>query len=103
MVSAMVRVGTPQDEVAAVLEISPGTLRTHFRRELDAAMAVANATVGTKLFDLATGGNLTAIIFWLKCRAGWKDQPAGDGTREAKPPDFVVELTGDAASKETLQ
>lgn len=102
----MARIGTRQEEIGEAIGVSHVTLRKHFRKELDSAEVRANTTVATKLFDLCEAGNVTAIIFWLKCRAGWKDQAAAHAN-DAKPPDFVVELTGtgsaDSAAKPSLQ
>ena len=58
--------------------IDEKTLRTYFREELDEGMVQANARVGKTLFQFATdpkGGSksVTAAIFWMKCRAGWKE------------------------------
>lgn len=73
-VKSMAGFGIPQADIAAVIGINPETLRKHFRHELDVAMAEANARVAGSLFRLATEGeNVTAAIFWLKCRAGWKE------------------------------
>ena len=77
VVRSMVRAGVTQAEIANVLNMSPVTLEKHFRRELDTASAEANQEVANALFLKATTGDdassVTAAIFWLKCRAGWKD------------------------------
>ena len=46
-----------------------------FRQVLDDGKDVANSMVAQALFSKAVGGgqqSVTAAIFWLKCRAGWK-------------------------------
>lgn len=51
------------------------TLEKVFRAELDEGMSTANSQVAQALFKKAVGGgqqSVTAAIFWLKCRAGWK-------------------------------
>ena len=66
--------GVPQGDIATLLGVSKPTLHKHYREELDKGMAEANAKVAQSLFKQATGGNITAAIFWLKCRAGWKEK-----------------------------
>lgn len=77
MVEAMSSCGVTQAEIATVLDINERTLRKYFREELDKATAKANTKVALNLFKQATKdeqGSTTAAIFWLKTRAGWKDQ-----------------------------
>lgn len=66
-------IGTPQDDIAKVLGIDPKTLRLHYRDELDLASAKANAVIGGALFNKAKAGDTTAMIFWMKTRAGWRE------------------------------
>lgn len=73
-------VGIPQLTIASILGMSIMTLRKHFVEELQHGTEKANALVGGFLFQKATGqrgddhGAVTAAIFWLKARAGWKDR-----------------------------
>lgn len=76
-VKAMAGYGIPHDDIAAVIGATAKTLRKHFRDELDLAATQANAAVAQRLFQVATAGTgkeaVTAAIFWLKARAGWRD------------------------------
>ena len=48
-------------------------------------MAKATSKIAKRLFDIATGDSkeaLTACIFWLKCRAGWRDVALEPGKKE---------------------
>lgn len=78
-VKAMAAYGIPQTDIGLVIGCDPKTLRLHFQTELETGLAEANAKVAQSLFQRATGGvgkeAVTACIFWLKCRAGWRDQP----------------------------
>jgi len=63
----------------AALGISERTFRNHFKKEIESGGARANGQVIAKLFGSATGTNnqpyvFQAAMFWLKCRAGWKEQ-----------------------------
>jgi len=69
--------------------IARATLFKNFRAELDTGHLLANMKVAQNLFNIATGDGrnaVTAAIFWLKTRAGWKESSgieitgAGDGS-----------------------
>ncbi len=69
--------GIPQDEIARSVGISKPTLLAYFRDELDLGMTKANSLVVESLFKKATGdgpASVTAAIFWLKCRARWREE-----------------------------
>jgi hypothetical protein len=82
-VRVAVACGMPQDLVCRQLvnpatgkPIDEKTLRLHFRAELDDGMSTANAMVARSLYLKAMGdgkASVSAAIFWLKCRAGWKE------------------------------
>jgi hypothetical protein len=65
--------GIPEADIASVLGIDTKTLNKHFPKELDRAEAEANGKVAGKLFATAMDGNVTAMIFWLKSRARWRE------------------------------
>ena len=91
MVKSLAAYGLRQSEIAAMLELrSEKTLRKHFRSELDRGAAEANSQVAQSLYRLATSGkSAVAAIFWLKCRAGWREQKEFDRST-IPPPPFVV-------------
>lgn len=66
-------VGTKQTVLAGIIGIDAKTLRKHYREELNASQAKANATIGGALFNKAKGGDTAAMIFWMKTRAGWRE------------------------------
>jgi hypothetical protein len=72
-VSLHATVGTRQDVIAEILGISTDSLQRHYRAELDTSREKANASVGGALFKKAMGGDTTAMIFWLKTRARWRE------------------------------
>jgi phosphohistidine phosphatase SixA len=66
-------VGTRHEDIASVLNISHDTLVKYYKEELDKGRIEANASVAETLFKQAKEGNTTAMIFWLKSRARWKE------------------------------
>ena len=86
-------IGVPQFDICRVIKKPDGkpigikTLRKHFRDQLDSAEMRANAMVAGSLYKKATdkaGGaaSVTAAIFWLKTRAGWKEKQVMEHTGE---------------------
>lgn len=95
LVAELAGTGFPQSTIAkliaheAGLAIAPKTLRKYFRNEIDEGSTIANCRVAQNLFQIATSksaGAVTAAIFWLKCRAGWKE-PAYNNLIEEEPID----------------
>ena len=66
-------VGTRHEDIATVLGISADTLTKYYNDELAKGRIEANASVAETLFKQAKEGNTTAMIFWLKSRAKWKE------------------------------
>jgi len=70
--------GVPELSIARVVGIDAKTLRKHYRDELDTGQIKATAKVAESLFRKATGDgsqSVTAAIFWLKTRGGWRETP----------------------------
>ena len=75
-VDEMTAKGATQPMVAGVLGIEEKCLRRHYRDELDGGTVQADMAVAGNLFRIATSegpGAVTAAIFWLKTRAGWRE------------------------------
>ena len=93
-VEAMSGYGVPETEIAGTLGengIDPKTLRKHFRQELDRGGTKANANVAQALYRSATSGEYPAAsMFWLKCRAGWRETNI---LRHTWPQGEAVEIT----------
>src|SRR5215213_4777780 len=76
MVEAMAGCGVPEPNIGLVIGIAPKMLRQHFRDEIDTGHIKASAKVAGNLYRIATGSGreaVTAAIFWLKVRAGWRE------------------------------
>src|SRR6266849_5864770 len=84
MVKTMAAMGGKQEEIAMKIGIhSPKTLRKYFRNEIDQGASEANMTIVQALYKKAKEGNVAALIFWLKCRAGWCER---EGFETTSPP-----------------
>jgi len=71
--------GVPEADIGGVIGVDPKTLRRHYRDELKHGHVKANARVAESLYRRATtegAQSVTAAIFWLKTRAGWKETSA---------------------------
>lgn len=66
-------VGTPQPTLAKILGMSTETMTKYYRDELDTAKAQANASIAGRLYKKAMDGDTTAMIFWLKTQAKWRE------------------------------
>lgn len=79
-VETMIAAAIREDKIAACLGIDGKTLRKHFRDQIEKGVTKANTNVAARLYQIATTGEgrhaVTAAIFWLKCRAGWKETSA---------------------------
>jgi len=82
-VSALTSFGNTQEQIADHIGIHPETLRIYYRDELDNSAVRANAKVAAKLFRKATeGDDLSAMIFWLKTRAKWREKDEEGATNK---------------------
>lgn len=88
----MIAAGIPLEDIAGVIinpqtghPITRKTLSLHFRDEIRTGGTLATAKVADTLFRKATspqlsGPSVTAAIFWLKTKAGWKETQAHELT-----------------------
>src|SRR5690349_6010377 len=76
MVKSLSALGFRHEDICIVMQVrSPKTLRKHFREELLAGMAEANALLSRTAHDMAFSGDYTAMtLFWDKCHGGQPEQ-----------------------------
>ena len=97
--------GVPQEEIARQIGICQKTLRLHYRGELDAGVAQANAKVAEGLYKKALGDgpqSASAAMFWLKTRAGWKETVVNEHTgKDGKPIEtkVITDLSDDELAR----
>jgi hypothetical protein len=72
-VKTLAAVGIRHEDIAIKMGICADTLTKYYRQELDEGRIDANSQIGKSLYEQAKSGNTTAMIFWLKTRAGWKE------------------------------
>lgn len=82
-VIALVAFGLTHEAIADFIDVSPPTLKLHYKRELlvgrdrmteRVASFMHNAASGEAIKDGATHADcIRAATFWLKTRAGWKE------------------------------
>ncbi len=89
LVKSLAACGIRQEDIARKIGIrSPKTLRKYFRKELTNGATDANYNVAKSLYHKALGGDTYAAQFWLRCRAGWRDQSTFSAP--TAPPPFIV-------------
>ena len=80
-IEALASRGTSLLKIVKSLGIGERKLYAHkresqqIRQALEKGKAIGIVNMTNKLWDTAQAGNLTAMIFWLKARAGWRDAP----------------------------
>jgi hypothetical protein len=84
-VEALASYGVPEEDIARVIGVTRNTLRKHYSDQLENGQTRTNAQVAGFLFSAAKKGSVPAMMFWLRCRAGWSDASAGAavGKKEA--------------------
>lgn len=74
-VEALSGYGLPLEQIAVLVRkgISVETLTKNFAEELVSGKAKANSQVGRTLFQKATSGDTTAMIWWTKTQMRWSE------------------------------
>lgn len=86
-VKALAAMGVPDMDIAVVVGLSEPTMRKYYGPELATGGIEATAKVAQSLFNQATSAdkpNVAAAIFWLKCRAGWREDEGAIGKKEER-------------------
>jgi hypothetical protein len=93
LVKSLAAMGTKHTGIAQMIGIrSAKTLRKHFRAELDRGGLEANSNVAQTMYKMATSGqHAAATMFWLKCRAHWRERGTLETGSAAAAP-FIVSL-----------
>lgn len=88
MLKGWARSGLTDREIADKIDIRTSTFYVwknkypEFSEALKETKELADTKVENVLFKLACSGNIAAIIFWLKNRKGWRDNPKDSADRK---------------------
>lgn len=73
IVQMHVAIGTKLETIAEILGVTDKTLKKYYAKEITTGLSAANESIASSLFQAAKGGNVTAMIFWLKTRGRWRE------------------------------
>lgn len=73
-VEALASIGTPEKDIAAYLGIAEATLKRHYPDLLNKSLTDKNLAMAKTLYQAGMDGDVKAMMFWLKTRAGWQEK-----------------------------
>lgn len=91
LIEAMSRAGITHEQISKVLKKDVKTLKKYCGEILENSKHLANSKVAGWLFNNCEKGNVTAQIFWMKTRGGWRET-SGDDEVKIKAKDNKIEF-----------
>ena len=85
--------GLPHESRAVLVGIDDKTLRKHYRAELDMGKAKANGQIAKTLFQKATSGDTTSLIWWTKTQMKWSETVKAEVTGANGEPLQGIQVT----------
>ena len=82
--------GIPNDQIAAILDISLAVLLKYYSSDIRLGRAKASAEIADSLFNKAKNGDTAALIWWTKAQMKWTETQRHENTGDGGGP---VELT----------
>ena len=73
-VEALASIGTPEKDIAVYLGIAEATLKRHYPDLLNKSLTDKNLAMARTLYQTGMDGDVKAMMFWLKTRAGWQEK-----------------------------
>lgn len=70
------------ENMAEIIGCSKSDLKAHYRFQQEQGAEEVTFNLASKLYELAMAGNVTALTFWLKTKAGWKESVENAGSGE---------------------
>lgn len=95
----MAAIGIIHGEIALALGISDETLRKYFKNELKTGKTKTIAKMADSLVRQGLAGNVTALIFYLKTQAAWRETPLSEADEDTKILRVIIENDPDAGRK----
>jgi hypothetical protein len=99
-VESLAAQGLTQEQIASCLGICVDTLiekkkeYSEFSDSIKRGQSKGIAAISNSLFQSAKSGNTTAQLFYLKCRAGWKETNAMELTgKDGNPIEIDIDVT----------
>ena len=87
--------GLPKRMIATLIGVNEKTMEKYYEKELREGEAKANGLVAGTLFKKCMEGDTASILFWHKCRMGFREKDREEAKTSAT--DFVKALTEVAA------
>jgi len=85
--------GLPHESIAVLVGIDDKTLRKYYRHELDMGKAKANGQIAKTLFQKATAGDTTSLIWWTKSQMRWSETVKAEVTGADGEPLQGIQVT----------
>lgn len=82
--------GIKQQIIAEHIGIEERALRNNYRAEIDESSRDMLAKVARSLYAEAMAGNVSAAIFVMKCRGGWREADPTDDDIIGEPVRIVI-------------
>ena len=85
--------GLPHEQIAMRVGIDDKTLRKYYRQELDLGKAKANSQIAKTLYQKATAGDTTSLIWWTKAQMRWSETVKNEVTGADGEPLQGIQVT----------
>lgn len=83
LVERMVANDIDRDAICHVVQATPFELELHYAKELKYGHQSAVAKMAGAVFQAGVAGDMKAATFWLRSRAGWRDNVRMEAPAEA--------------------